>query len=232
MRTIHALAIVVAISAPSLTSAQKSPFNAARLEARADSFVLSIAGNQAGYMTEELSKQGDSFRLRNTTQMGQRMSQTTDVTMSSTLALRAVKQTGQVGPNAMSIDVAVTNDHATGNATTPGQGGMESVKVDVQLPTGAIDDNALQFLLSTVTLTAGAKYDVDMFSSGKGEVKRVALTVGEQESVTVPAGTFDAHRVRLEGGPTPVSFWVTAAPTQRVVKVSLEGSPMSFLLAR
>jgi hypothetical protein len=109
---------------------------------------------------------------------------------------------------------------------------MESVKVDVQLPSGAIDDNALQFLLSTLTLKTGAKYDVDMFSSGKGEVKKVALTVGEQESVTVPAGTFHAHRVRLEGGASPVSFWVSAAPTQRVVKISLEGSPMSFLLVR
>lgn len=232
MRAIQTLAIIGASAVACTAGAQQSPFNAARLQARADSFVLSVAGNTAGYMTEELIKQGDSFRLRNTTQMGQRMTQTTDVSMSAALALIAVKQTGQVGPSAMSIDVTVAKSHASGSATTPGQNGMQTVKVDVQLPAGAVDDNALQFLLSSITLTEGAKYHADMFSSGKGEVKRVTLSVGARESVTVPAGTFDAHSVRLEGAASPVVFWVAATPLQRVVKVSLEGSPMSFLLAK
>jgi hypothetical protein len=234
MRRIPVIAVGVCTVFASSANAQRSPFDASRVTARTDSFVVSVAGNPAGFMTEQVTRDRDAFRLRNTTQIGQRMSQTTDVTLSATLDLMAVKQTGQVGPAGarMSIDVAVTKGHAAGSATTPGPNGMTTVSVDVQLPSGAVDDNALQFLLSTATLAAGVKHEVELFSSGKGEIKRVVLSVGERQSVTVPAGTFEAYRVRLDGGAAPVVFWVATVPLQRVVKVAIEGSPMEFQLVR
>lgn len=48
------------------------------------------------------------------------------------------------------------------------------------------------------------------------------LRVVGRESLTVPAGTFDAWRLRIDGGPQPATWWIRAGGSGIVLKVEAD----------
>ena len=160
------------------------------------------------------------------------MSQTTEVTFSPALEMRSVRQTGQARGAEMKIDVTYADGRAKGAATTPGPQGMQTLAVDAVVPPGAVDDNLLMAMLPTLKLERGAEYRAVVFASGKGQLQEVMLKVGAKESVQVPAGTFDAHPVTMSGGPVAVTFYVSSGDTPRVVRLTMQGVPMEYQLAK
>ena len=88
-----------------------------------------------------------------------------------------------------------------------------------------------QALLPALPLGAGRSFQVPVFASGQGTSTVMTVTVSGSESVTVPAGTFDAWKVEVSGGQVPVTFWVSRS-TPRVVKMGFAGAPMAFELVK
>ncbi len=210
--------------------ANASPFDAKRLVPRSDSFVVMIQGRAVGGVRETLETTSTGFRLLSTQALGG-MSQSTEVRFSRTLAMSSVKQTGQARGQRMAIDVSYAEGRARGNATTPGPKGTKSITVDTLVPPGAVDDNALQALLPSLPLGEGKTFTVQVFASGEGSAKAMQVAVTGHESVTVPAGTFDAWKLAVTGGSVPVTFWVSLTEP-RVVKLGFTGAPMSFELVK
>lgn len=224
------LLLGAAFSVSRIASAQ-SPFDAARLVPRADSFAILVQGTPRGFMREAVTAREGGFRLVSRQVLGTMMEQDTEVDFTATLQMQDVRQRGTARGQAMKIEVRYAEGRATGSATTPGPQGMNSLTVDAELPKGAVDDNVLMALLPTLTLTAGSRYEVPVFASGKGSAKTVTLEVGAMEKITVLAGTFDAHPIVMTGGDAPVTFHVAALPSPRVVRMTIPGSPLSFELA-
>jgi hypothetical protein len=214
---------------PTLAVAQ-SPFEPTRLVPRSDSFVVTVQGRQVGGIRETIEKTATGFRLVSVQALAG-MNQSTEVHFSRTLAMASVKQEGQARGQSMKIDVAYGRGRAKGTATTPGPQGMRTITVDTTVPAGAVDDNALQSLLPALPLGAGKSFQVPVFASGQGTSKVMTVTVSGSESVTVPAGTFDAWKVDVAGGQVPVTFWVSRADP-RVVKMGFAGAPMAFELVK
>jgi hypothetical protein len=71
---------------------------------------------------------------------------------------------------------------------------------------------------------------LNVLSSGTGEVRQLTLTVTGTETVTVPAGAFEAFRAELTGGPAPVTMFVTTAAPHHVVKYAPAGLPLEIVL--
>jgi hypothetical protein len=69
-----------------------------------------------------------------------------------------------------------------------------------------------------------------VFNASEGSESTLTLAVTGAESVTVPAGTFEAFRADLTGGPSPFTIWVATAAPHRVLKVALAGQPIEFVL--
>lgn len=228
--SLRILLLGAAISVPSPASAQ-SPFHAARLVPRADSFAILVQGTPRGFMREAIVARDGGFRLVSRQVLGTMIEQDTEVDFTATLQMQDVRQRGTARGQAMKIEVRYAQGRATGSATTPGPQGMNSLTVDAELPNGAVDDNVLMALLPTLTLDAGRRYEVPVFASGKGSARTVTLEVGALEKVTVLAGTFDAHPIVMTGGDAPVTFHVSALPSPRVVRMTMPGSPLSFELA-
>ena len=208
----------------------QSPFDARRLTPRSDSFAVFMQGRAVGGMRETIVRTPEGYQLTSAQQMAG-MSQTTLVTFSPTLEMRGVKQTGKVRGADMSIDVTYAKGRAIGSATTPGSQGLKTIAVDATMVSGAVDDNLLQGLLHTLPLAAGKTFVVPVFSSGTGTTASLTITVTGAETVTVPAGTFDAWKLDISGGQVPVQFWVTRK-SPRVVKLGFAGAPMSFELVK
>jgi hypothetical protein len=224
------LFLATLLVAPALPAQSTSPFQRSRLVPRTDSFAVLMQGRAIGSTRETIERTAEGYRLTSVQQMAG-MSQSTQVDFSPTLAMRHVKQSGQVRGAEMKIDVVYAGGRARGTATTPGQQGMKTIAVDTVVPAGAVDDNVLQSLLPTLPLAEGKSFTVDVFASGQGISKPVTIQVSGADTVTVPAGSFDAWRLLVTGGPVPVTFWVSKADP-RVVKMAITGAPMSFELVK
>jgi zinc protease len=209
------------------------PLDLARLVPRNDSFTVMVQGRPFGYQRAVLERTADGLRYTEETAIpAAGVQQTTTLTLGTDGSMREVHQTGKAQGQDTKIDVTYAAGRAKGSATTPAQGGPKTVAVDTTVAPGTLDDNAIQALLPALPWTAGARWTAPVFASGLGTSLTMTLAVAGEESVTVPAGTFQVFRAELTGGPQPVTFYVTKAAPFRLVKVAIAGTPIEMQLAK
>ncbi|MGD0737381.1 MAG: alpha/beta fold hydrolase [Terracidiphilus sp.] len=119
----------------------------------------------------------------------------------------------------VAIDVTFTGGKAAGKMTFNGQ----DKAIDADLG-GAIFGDAAggDQVIATLPLAVGYTTTFRNFDLQAGKVKLLQLSVAGEESVTVPAGTFDTFRVEInsaDGGGDKKTLWV-AKDSRKVVKAS------------
>ena len=118
---------------------------------------------------------------------------------------------------------------ATRRTRVPGAQGMQDVTVDAALPAGAIDDNLVTLVLPMLPLKTGASIPLSVFQSGKGTATTWTAKVEAEESVTVPAGTFPAFKISMQGGEQPLTFWVSREAPRQLLKIAFAGAPIEIV---
>ena len=222
-------AMTVADLAPPATALA---LDLARLTARRDSFVVRIQGNALGQSVYAVEKDGAGWTVREATSIaGGVIQQSTTLRTDASLAPRLLEQRGKVQGQDTKADVTFADGRAKGAAVAPSPTGLKPVTVDVATPAGTLDDNALAIALPLLRWAPGAKHVVSAFSAGKGTVSPLTLTVVGTESVTVPAGTFEAYRVEQSGGDQPVVYFIATAAPNRLVKMVVAGQ-VELVLAK
>ncbi|MEO6397887.1 MAG: hypothetical protein ABIP13_05425, partial [Tepidiformaceae bacterium] len=74
-----------------------------------------------------------------------------------------------------------------------------------------------------INLASGARADYTLvINAGQPSIHTVNVRVDPAEQVTVPAGEFQAWKVRLSRGGNVNYVWVEATGVQRVVKAQIE----------
>ncbi|HEY0972480.1 MAG TPA: insulinase family protein [Gemmatimonadales bacterium] len=204
-----------------------------RLKAGRDSFVVLVQGNPFGHTVTEVARATDGgVTITESTQLGPVMQQTTTVTLTPALEPLRVEQSGRVQGQATKVDVTYANGRVTGTAATPGMTGITEKTVDAEVPEGVIDDNTLATLLPILPWAADAKLTLPVFASGQGQLQQITLAVTGVESVTVPAGTFQAFRVEATGGQAPLTFLIEQAAPHRLLKIQPTGQPLEIVRAK
>lgn len=195
---------------------------------QADTFALLVNGREVGrqVLSLERDRGGFVFRETTTTSAGH---QTTEVRMDGLLHMLSVHQAGEMGGQAMRIDVEYDDGRATGEARIPGPAGVEEVDVDAAVPEAVVDDNVLMALLPALPLAPGAGLDVPVFSAGTNTLTTYTLRVSEAGPVTVPAGTFEAYRIEVTDGAGPLVLHVSADPPHRLLRLTVAGAPMELV---
>lgn len=103
--------------------------------------------------------------------------------------------------------------------------------VDVAVDSTVIDDDASTVLLTALPLDTGRAFTFRTFAS-PGQVERTRVEVTGMETVTVPAGTFPTYRLVVMARDTS-SVFVTRTLPRRVVLVRLgDGSQEMRLINR
>ena len=219
-----------AIDPASLSAAPKGvAIDWTKLTARSDSFAVLVQGNPFGFQRSTLAKAGDGWSYTEQTVLGPIVNQQTTVTFGADGALRATKQNGTMQGQAMSIDVTYAGGKATGKARTPGAQGMQDVTVNAEVAAGLIEDNLVIALLPQLPLAPGGSVPLGVFQSGKGTTASWTAKVEAEESVTVPAGTFGALKVSLQGPEQPLTIWISKEAPRQVVKIAFTGAPVEIV---
>jgi hypothetical protein len=210
------------------------PIDGAQIVARTDSFRVLVQGNALGTQVGTVRRTDDSLVYSETLALGPAGQQQTRIAFDpASLGVRQVDQTSAFGPQRGEVHLTYADGRVQGSATVPQQGGQpKSFTVDTIIPAGTYDDNALPVIVPALPLAAGATFTLNVFSSGEGTLKVYTLKISGPESVTVPAGTFQAYRVDLTGGQAPIQMFVSTDSPRRVVKIAPVGSPLVLELVK
>jgi hypothetical protein len=231
---------LVGVEGDPLTSADLAPkaaslaIDRSHLVARTDSFRILVQGNPFGTQVNTLHVGGDSAVYLEATNIGGFVRQDTRLVFApQDFAVRELHQTGSFQGQQVETHLVYAGGRVTGTAMSPQPGGApKSLTVDTAVVAGTIDDNALSVLLPALALAPGATLSLSVFSGGDGALRTLTAKVADPESVTVPAGTFDAFRVDVTGGPQSITLWVSTAAPRRVVKIAPSGAPFVLELVK
>jgi dipeptidyl aminopeptidase/acylaminoacyl peptidase len=163
----------------------------------------------------EIKEEGGAWTITDTTTTP--MGEMTDVAVldkeSLNLRKRSVKQ------GAVTIELEVAGNRATGKMNMGGQ--ERPIAVDLGGPLFADAAGAAQSI-AALPIQEGYTAAFRNFDLQKQKPKLMQLQVGALESVTVPAGTFDAYKVEIssaEGGADKMTIWVSK-DSRQAVKIS------------
>ena len=204
-----------------------------RLAVSSDSFAITFQGQPLGAQVNTMERAGEGWLAKEHTLLGPVGEQNSEIRFNATGEMQSVALSGRVSGQDVRLNVRFEGGKATGTGVSPSQQGPKPVNFNgVDVPPGTLDENALQHLLPYFRWAPGAKFDFQVFSSGKGALEQRTLAVVAEEAVTVPAGTFLAYRVSYAGGEAPGTYWVEAKAPFRVLKFGPAGLPLEFVRVR
>lgn len=212
-------------------SAGPLPLDGAQMAARRDSFRIVAGGAPRGSYVAAVELAGDSIAFIEHTVIPDFVDQRTVATVDAgTFAMRRSERTGVAGGQDTEARFTYADGRVSGHALAPQQSGTpRSFVVDTAVPAGTIDDNALALVIPALPLATGATFRMSVFSTSAGTTKQLTARVASIDTVTVPAGTFNAFAVELAGMQVPMVMYVTRETPRRVVKID---SPIVYELVR
>ncbi len=205
-------------------------FDSSAITSRIDSLGILAQGKVVGIQVGQTTVAGDSILYSERTSLGPQFNQTTTVVLDRRGRMRHVEQTGTVRGQATRIDLRYAGGRVQGRANVIGPEGPRTLNVDAPVDAATLDDNALQAMLPWLDWALNRRWTFRVFASGENLVRTQTLTVANIEQVRTPSGVVEAFRADLDGGPQRVSFYVSTALPHRLVRMTVEGSPLEFLL--
>jgi hypothetical protein len=231
MKLKHFFSLFVSLVVATPLRAQ-TPLPQWTLAAARDSFVINIRGEAKGFsvLAVEPSAAG-GFRVTDVTQIGTMVDQKTEILVDAKNQLTRVTQAATSRGQNLRTDLHYSKGHVKGSAVTPAKDGTQSQTIDSEIPANAVDDNFVQSMLAGLPWSESSKWIMPVFSAGKNGLTDFVLTVQGTESVTVPAGTYEAYKIDMRGDVVALNIWVSKAKPHRVLKTSPVGSPIEFVRA-
>jgi hypothetical protein len=111
-------------------------------------------------------------------------------------------------------------------------GSVQQFTVDTAIAPGTVDENVAPFVAAALPLAPGQTVRLAVFTPSEVANKVLTFKVGPPESVTVPAGTFQAYHVDVTGAKFPFVLYVSVATPHRVVKQEFVGQPFVIELVK
>lgn len=138
--------------------------------------------------------------------------------------------TGRFGTTHLRMDFAAEGAAVSGNAwVRRGEEGTAWTHHAIAPePTEGVEwRGGVIWMAGALPLEPGATFQVPWFASLSGSIADITLSVTGVDEVTVPAGTYDAYRVVVEGGQPGNVIWVDTE-TRAIVRVEVVGQPMTI----
>lgn len=207
----------------STTQSAASPFRPRNLVPGKDSFVVMLNGQPRGYSVATLSRESDGYHLVTEFAIpAARVTERREMVFDSASLAPVVHSRDATAPRGIPLTtrVKVVDRRATGTAQELSQGAPKTTTVDIELPVGTVDDEALGALIPTIDLRDGLSLAFKTFYATPGDIRTNQLTVQGRDTVTVPVGTFETYRVelKLQSGETTTLSVTTTSPF-RIVRI-------------
>jgi len=211
--------------------AQTPPFHADALQPVRDSFEVVAQGIVLGYSTSRLEREGTGWRLSQRALIAGLVDLTTEVRSDDRFHPLSVRQEGTVQGERTTIAVSFVDDgrRVEGTAVTTSDTGEVRATIDATAGPDVLDENQLQAILGLLPWAPEAEWRFALFSAAAGEINQMVLRVVARVQVDVAGTIREAYQAELTGSGQPATFYVTAAPPHRIVRVALPGTPIELI---
>lgn len=130
-------------------------------------------------------------------------------------------------PMPMTVDLSYDDGKVNGNAELPQQ---DPKTIDEELVEGTLDSEMLELAIRLLDLEEGASYVFPVYDVQSGGLLNAKSEVLGVESVTVPAGTFDAYKVEVNQGGQRAHLFLEVAANHRLIKADYLDQGMTMEL--
>jgi hypothetical protein len=241
LKTIAPIRLVDVDGKP-LTPADLNPptapvaFDPAQFAPHTDSSRVMIQGNPAGFTVSEIRRPSPDSLLyleRSNLGNGAFQQQTTVVLDPAIGSVRQVDQVTVQQGQKVETHLTYGGGRVKGTSAAPqADGTVKRFDIDTALPAGTVDENAVPFLIPALPLAPGSTFALTSFTPSENVIKVLTFKVGSPESVTVPAGTFQAYRIDVTGSRVPFAMYVSTETPRRILKTEFVGQPFVVELVR
>ncbi len=209
--------------------------DSAQLGPRTDSSQVLLQGKPVGFTVAEIRRSGDSlvYVERSNLGSGAFAQQTTVAFSAADGAARRLDQVMTREGKTVEAHLVYAGGRVRGNGFAPQpDGSVQQFAVDTALPPGTIDENVAPFVASALPLAPGKTFSLRVFTASEVATKVLTFKVGPAESVTVPAGTFQAYHVDASGSKFPFVLYVSVDTPHRLVRQEFVGQPFVIELVK
>lgn len=211
------------------------PLDPAQFAAHSDSSRVLIQGNPVGFTVSEVRRPADSlvYSERSNLANGAFQQQTSLVLDPGDGSVRQVDQVTVQQGQKSETHLSYAAGRVKGSSAAPQpDGSVKRFDVDTALPPGSVDENAVPFVVPALPLAPGASLTLNFFTPSENAIKVLTFKVGAPESVTVPAGSFQAYRIDVTGSRVPFTMYVSTDVPRRVLKTEFVGQPFVVELVK
>lgn len=208
--------------------AAEERFDAGRLTAGTWTYAFTVQGSPFGTLRQTLAREGDAWVARSTLESALLEQESEARFGARDFAARAASQRVRQGPVTIVADLRVEEGRLVGRLEAPPQvGGARDV--DAPLPEGALLPGMDAYVLAAADLAVGRTIALPVFDATSGALTTVTYRVEAEEEVTVPAGTFRAFRVSVEGA-QPMTLHLRREAPHVLLRQTFAGQPVTIEL--
>ncbi len=194
--------------------------------------VLLHKGKEAGSMTYGWLRYGDTYVVADRTEMAPNILETAKgVLDAETLLPHSVSIDFSMGNSALDIDLAWADGHRKGQFVTT-RGDKENrddiniiVDIDAPLRMSVIGMVAALPLSEANEITL----NIPWYNTMANKTETIQINTLGREMVETPSGTYDAHKVILNGGDVENVIYVSKRLPRKIVRIDVVGQQMTFL---
>lgn len=197
-------------------------FDASRLEAGTRTYAVMVQGNRFGEMTQTLAREGANYVSRKAFAAGpMRIEQ--NVTFSPAFVPISAATTS---PGAT---LALTNQGGRVTGTVENQG-QAARPVDLTPPQGTLFPGMSDYALEVSDLAATPQFSLPVITD-EGTLGQIDVRVVGQETIEVPAGSFETYHVEQTTMQGTINAWVRKQAPHILVQRDLPGAPVLIQLS-
>lgn len=223
-------------SAPALHA--QLPFDPSLLRPRYDSMLVRVKGVPLGYRTSQVARLDNGLQVTDHLSLGAFAEYRTEILLDKDGRIRWVQQGGIVQGVTVRTSLEYRRNRVRGVTVVPTAVGGVTVVADTSIPTGTVDDNAIELYLPALPWSPTAQWTFPDFVTANDSIRKtpvdsvrlMTLTVTGPATVSLPAGPVETWQAELRGGPAPVLYFVTKATPHRLVRTEIVGAGIEFVL--
>jgi hypothetical protein len=232
MKLLKHIAMAALLLTPSANAEDKdwrSQFDISRADLSFMKLTLFNEGKAAGRMEYEWERIGDTYVIKDLSQMEPNILETAKgVIDAETLLPRSIYVDFAMGASKMIIDLGWQGSHMTGSFSMTRENQDAQVreadeKIEAPLRLAVIG------MVSALPLEPGYSLDMPWYNSLGRQQQSITLEVIGEELVEAPAGVFDTYKVAIKGGTPENVVYVTKAMPRKIARIDVVGQPIYFL---
>lgn len=204
--------------------------DATQIQMGSHTFIMNLRGMPVGEASYTTERQDGKLRLSEYTNIAPYDVEATSIMeMDQQLRPLRFRSFGTMFGSEVDIDVSWQGSRISGYSHFPRAEDQPQGRIEIHrdIP-GAMERSSVFFLAQALPIDRHRHFSFDWYNTYDDRIYPIEAVVTGQETITVPAGTFDTYRVELNGGNPSQVLHITTTSPRRVIRMEVVEQPWVY----